>query len=242
MSLKTIIKGVAVLVLLGIWGSPAEAQLPDEFTFDFDPGKFRPMPGVKRTKPGLYWGFGPTFVQKGGDEAGYPLPEFKPFRSWSNDLGLVATTRLGSLQGRFSVQYGLLWRYLNVETDAAVLQWDNGQPRYVSSPDARMTEAHIHTLSVPLLVQYSGKVAVGLGGFLARRVASSSELHERLAGGVRQETILRADYGFRPWMYGLSAHLGARRFRVTCHYHLSSLFQEEVPYDVRLVQLGVAFF
>lgn len=219
--------------------SLVHAQDPE---FNFDPGMFAKKDANKRTDLTSFWGFGPTFVTSNNEVEGEYYPEFKPFASWSNDLGIVMRTRFGAPGTKFYLNYGLLWRYINVETDKGALgiMGEDQDPFYSEDDDAVNTELNIHTLSIPLLFEYRSKVSVALGGFAAYRLGSTSELDEKVDGN-RLDTQLSADFGLNNLLYGVTAQLGAKRIRLYMNYYLNNLFKDDEPYDFTVMNVGVCW-
>ncbi|MEZ5031350.1 MAG: hypothetical protein R2787_08105 [Saprospiraceae bacterium] len=238
----------ALPLLAFLWTSPVQlqAQEPEDndVNFDFDPSKFKMgKKSGKRTNLEGYWAFGPTFITNNNEVAGEFYPEFKPFNSWSNDLGLMFRTRIGGANSPVNINYGLLWRYINVETDQAYLDWDKETeiPFYTEDSELDNSELNVHTLSVPIMLEFQRKVAIAAGGFVAFRVGSNAEEDRELDNG-KQEITLRADLGLNNVLYGVTGQIGYKKFRVYVNYYLNNLFAEETPYDFTVMNVGVAFF
>lgn len=242
----------ALPILILTWLAPVTsyAQEPDtddtDVNFDFDPTKFKMgKKSGKRTNLEGYFGIGPTFITSNGDDDNVFTPEFKPWKSWSTDFGIMARTRLGGASSSFNINYGLLWRYLNVETDKAALDWDADTkiPNYDNSDldGVTNTELNVHTLSIPLMLEYQNKVSIAAGGFVAFRVASSSEIDGELDNGDL-ETTLRADLGLNDVLYGVTGQIGFKKARIYVNYYLNNLFKEDMPYDFTVMNVGIAFF
>ncbi len=237
-----------ILALLAPVSSNAQEPETDDtdVNFDFDPTKFKmAKKSGKRTNLEGYFGIGPTFVTSNFEDGNSFVPEFKPWKSWSTDFGMMFRTRLGSAGSSFNINYGLLWRYLNVETDKAYLDWDPDTeiPMYENSDmdDVTNTELNVHTLSIPLMLEYQNKVAIAAGGFVAFRVASSSELDGELPNGDAEST-LRADFGLNDVLYGVTGQIGYKKARIYVNYYLNNLFKEDMPYDFTVMNVGIAFF
>lgn len=207
-----------------------------------DLGSFFPK-SDKRTSPTMYWGFGPTFVTSNIEEVGVEYPEFVPFKSWSNDLGIMLHTRLGGVESKFKVAYGLLWRYLNIETNEWPLGLADGEPNYFQTQniDYKNTELNIHTLSIPLLFEYDSKFSFALGGFAAYRLGSSSESDLEIDGVLFKNTTV-ADFGLNDLLYGATVQVGGKHARLYANYYLNNIFKNDKPYDFTVLNVGVAFF
>lgn len=208
-----------------------------------DLGSFFPK-SDKRTSPTIYLGFGPTFITSNVEEAGVDYPEFAPFKSWSTDLGIMLHTRLGGTESKFKVAYGLLWRYLNLETN----EWPlglllDGEPNYfqLENIDYKNTELNIHTLSIPLLFEYDSKFSFALGGFVAYRLGSSSESDDENEGVLVKKTTV-ADFGLNDLLYGATVQVGGKHARLYANYYLNNIFKNDKPYDFTVLNIGVAFF
>ncbi len=217
--------------------SLVHAQDPE---FNFDPGMFARKDANKRTDVTSFWGFGPTFVTSNNEVEGVYYPEFKPFASWSNDLGIVMRTRFGAPGTKFYLNYGLLWRYLNVETDKGALWEDLGETFYQERDNADNTELNIHTLSIPLLFEYRSKFSIAAGAFAAYRLGSNSEVDGKQDGN-RLDTRLSADFGLNRLLYGATAQIGAKRIRLYMNYYLNNLFKDDEPYDFTVMNVGICW-
>ena len=207
-----------------------------------DLGSFFPK-SDKRTNPTMYWGFGPTFVTSNIEEVGVEYPEFAPFKSWSNDLGIMLHTRLGGTESKFKVAYGLLWRYINLETKQWGLEVQDSEPNYFQSDDfdVKNSELNIHTLSIPLLFEYDSKFSFALGGFVAYRLGSSSEVDFK-DGDVLYKLTLVNDFGLNDLLYGATVQVGGKHARLYANYYLNNIFKNDKPYDFTVLNIGVAFF
>ncbi len=217
-----------------------------EVNFDFDPAKFKMgKKSGSRTNLEGYFGVGPTFITSNSTGSGAFVPTFKPWNSWSTDLGIMARTRLGGVNSSFNINYGLLWRYLNVETDKAYLTWDKATkiPKYDNSdPDGvTNTELNVHTLSVPVMLEFQKKVAIAVGGFVAFRISSNSELDRELADGDAQSALI-ADLGLNNVLYGVTGQIGYKKARIFVNYYLNNLFKENTTYDFTVMNIGIAVF
>ncbi len=240
------IKTLMLLVLIGssmlTLPIAVQAQEPEnEINLDFNPEMFKMKKSTSRTSITAYWGFGPTLITSNLEENGVYYPEFKPFSSWSNDLGVMWRTRLGGQESKFNLFYGALWRYINIETKEGPLGLDNKDlPVYYEDTDANNSELNIHTLSIPLMFEIKSKVSMALGGFAAYRIGSSSE-RDGKDNGNKIETTLRADLGLNDLLYGVTAQIGVKRARLYVNYYLNNLFKEDSPYDFTVMNIGIAF-
>jgi hypothetical protein len=235
MKISTFLLAAFVTLACTLPTSTANAQIPDRSFRNPPIGMSGPG---KRTTPTLLWGFGPTFINSGSELDGIYYPDFKPFASWSNDLGVMLRTRLGGDMSKVNLTYGLLWRYINVETDKGVLGIDGNDPFYFRDPEATNTELNIHTLSIPLMIEYRSKFSVAAGGFLAYRIGSNSE-HDYKVDGNRFRTKLYADFGLNDLLYGASLQIGGKRARLYMNYYLNTLFAKDEPYNFTVMNVGI---
>jgi hypothetical protein len=228
-----------LLLFLALAALPFQSAFAqdDDFKFDFKPGKMRSKKSGS-FEATLFWGFGPTIVTSNNEVSGTYYPEFKPFSSWSNDLGILGKLRLGGAESKMYLNTGLLWRYLNVETDDGALGLEDGNPVYFEFPEARNTELNVHTLSIPLLFEYRSRFAFALGGFMAYRLGSSSEVDTKVNGN-RVKAKVYADFGLNDLLYGVTAQVGGKRARLYVNYYLNSLYKESTPYDFSVLNIGI---
>lgn len=245
----------AFLFLAILWLTPFHLLAQDPATeeteetdvnFDFDPAKFKMgNKSGKRTNIEGYFGVGPTFVSSTKSVSSVLTPDFKPWSSWSTDLGVMLRTRLGGPNSGFNINYGLLWRYLNIETDKAYLDWDpmTKIPNYTdaNNTDWTNTELNVHTLSIPLMLEFQKKVAIAAGGFVAFRVSSNSELDQELPSGDTESALI-ADLGLNDVLYGVTGQIGYKKARIFVNYYLNNLFKEDLPYEFTVFNVGIAVF
>ena len=240
-------KNLFLLLLFGLFAFSPVAMIAQEdndtdVEFDFDPSKFRKgKKSKKRTQTEGLWGFGPTFVNTNTELENVTYPEFKPWSSWSNDLGLMFRTRLGGENSSISLDYGLLWRYLNVEFDEYGMDWDGEEVSFTQDNDLENSELNIHTLSVPLMLEYSNKFSIAAGGFVAWRIGSNIEADQSTDFGDLEAT-LRDDFGLNDLLYGVTGQIGYKKIRLYANYYLNNLFADDEPYDFTVLNVGIVFF
>lgn len=231
------------LMLLAFLPNSLIAQ-DNDLKINLNPGGKNKDKASQKTSFTSLFGLGPTFVSFQNEDAGTVYPEFKPFSSWSTDLGLQFRTRLGGPNSKAGIVIGLLWRYINIETDQAEFsdRINAGTFTYNSRPgDYRNSELNVHTLSIPLLLDFSGeKWGFAAGGFFGWRVGNSSEIDFK-NGRRLEDTTLRDDFGLSKTLYGLTGQVGHKRVRIYANYYLNNLFATTTLYDVRVVQAGLCF-
>lgn len=244
--MKRSISLLACLIFTALLPLALNAQ-DNDLKINLNPGGKNRDKAGQRTSFSSHFGFGPTFVStisKVFDGTYYP--EFKPFSSWSSDLGLHVRSRLGGPKSQVGISLGLTWRYLNIETDQGAFTRDMfpGEYRYTDgggNVDYRNTELNVHTLSIPLLLDFTGKKwGFAAGGFFGWRVGNSSEVDFK-DGKLLTDVTVRDEFGLNKTVYGLTAQLGHKRVRLYANYFLSNLFAENEPYDFRITQVGLCF-
>lgn len=239
----TLKNSIAVLLILGLC-MPCGLQAQEDggnFNFNFGASR-RASKENKKFSVTSVWGFGPTFVSSKFNASNTYYPDFKPFSSWSNDLGILSSLRLGGENSPMRLNLGFVWRYINVETDKGFLDvGTNGLPEYVLRQDAVNTELNIHTLSIPLTIEFARKFAVAAGGFVAWRVGSNSEYDYKLANGDAFQSRRHNAFGLADMFYGITVQAGHKRARLFMNYYLNNLFANDTPYDFRAMTIGLYF-
>lgn len=206
----------------------------------------------KRTKTYFLLNFGPTDAFEQLDREGVAYPTFKPWRSWSGNVGLVASSRLGGPSSFVYLNYGLLWKFTYLETkDDLQLSLVDGQPAYVS-PDPAITggfsksQFSRQSLVVPLQLRFAGKGAnalnVMLGGYGGLRLYAFQDLEYKTTIGEEARLRLRDDYKTNLWQYGATAAIGQRWWQLYADYELSNLFQDNPNYEYNVFNTGIQFF
>lgn len=237
---------IRILLILCAFLPLALFAQDNDLKINLSPGAKKKDAAAQKTSFSSLFGFGPTFVSSRTEVNGTLYPEFKPFSSWSTDLGLQFRTRLGGPNSKAGLSLGLLWRYINIETDQAEFsdRLSSGNFDYnteAGSVDYRNTELNVHTLSIPLLLDFSGeKWGFAAGGFFGWRIGNSSEIDFKY--NKRQvDTTIRDEFGLNKTVYGLTGQLGHKRVRIYANYFLNNLFAESEPYDFRVTQVGLCF-
>ncbi len=242
--MKRSISPLACLIFTALLPLALNAQ-DNDLNINLNPGGKKRDKAGQRTSFSSLFGFGPTFVSSQNEAAGTFYPEIKPFSSWSTDLGLQFRTRLGGTNSNAGLSLGLLWRYINIETDEAAFAKDASDAYVYGAPSGninyRNTELNVHTLSIPLLLDFTGKKwGFAAGGFFGWRVGNSSEVDFK-DGKLLTDVTVRDEFGLNKTVYGLTAQLGHKRVRLYANYFLSNLFAENEPYDFRITQVGLCF-
>ncbi len=204
----------------------------------------------KRTKSYFLFNFGPTDAFEQLENGNVAQPTFKPWRSWSGNFGLIFSTRLGGPSSIAYVNYGLLWKYVYLDTkDDLQLSIVNDEPEYIPSsysntlPQSRLSR---QSLIFPVQLRLAGKGAdafnLMLGGYGGIRLYAFQDLEFKSAIGEDVEMRLRDDYKTNLWQYGATAAVGQRWWQIYADYELSNLFQENPNYEYNVVNAGVQFF
>jgi hypothetical protein len=204
----------------------------------------------KRTKSYFLFNLGPTdaFEQLENDDVAQPT--FKPWQSWSGNFGLMFSTRIGGASSFAYINYGLLWKYIYLETkDDLQLSIVEDEPEYIPStysnslPQSRLSR---HSLIIPVQLRLAGKGAnafnLMIGGYGGIRLYAFQDLEFKSAIGEDVEMRLRDDYKTNLWQYGATAAIGQRWWQLYADYELSNLFQENPNYEYNVVNAGVQFF
>lgn len=206
----------------------------------------------KRTKTYFLLNFGPTDAFEQLDREGVAYPTFKPWRSWSGNVGLVASSRLGGSSSFVYLNYGLLWKFTYLETkDDLQLSLVDGRPAYIA-PDPAITGSFAksqfsrQSLVVPLQLRFAGKGAnalnVMLGGYGGLRLYAFQDLEYKTTIGEEARLRLRDDYKTNLWHYGATAAIGQRWWQLYADYELSNLFQDNPNYEYNIFNTGIQFF
>jgi flagellar hook-basal body complex protein FliE len=206
----------------------------------------------KRTKTYFLLNFGPTDAFEQLDREGVAYPTFKPWRSWSGNVGLVASSRLGGSSSFVYLNYGLLWKFTYLETkDDLQLSLVDGHPSYIA-PDPSVANSlnksqfSRQSLVVPLQLRFAGKGAnalnVMLGGYGGLRLYAFQDLEYKTAIGEEARLRLRDDYKTNLWQYGATAAIGQRWWQLYADYELSNLFQDNPNYEYNVFNTGIQFF
>ncbi|MEZ5032525.1 MAG: outer membrane beta-barrel protein [Saprospiraceae bacterium] len=208
--------------------------------------------GPKRTKSYLLVNFGPTYMLEGAIGASNEnLPEFAPWKSWSTNLGLIFSTRIGGSNSIFNVNYGLQFKFTSIEISSDHrLTVEDGNPLYVPpSPYASTvskSELRRYALVLPVQLRLAGagknKLNVMLGGYGGIRLNAFQDLEFKTADGEKAELRLRDDYATNLWQYGVTAAIGQRWWQLYADYELSNLFEDNPNYEYNMLNAGVQFF
>lgn len=204
----------------------------------------------KRTKSYFLLNFGPTDAFNGVDNETVSSPEFSPWKSWSGNVGLMFSSRIGGPASIFYLNYGVLWKYLYLETnDNLQLSVVDEYPQYITPLDGvTLSESEFsrHSLIVPLQLRFAGpskkSLNVMLGGYGGLRLYAFQDLEYKTAIGENAELRLRDEYKTNPWQYGVSAAVGQRWWQLYADYELSGLFKENVNNEYNVLNAGVQFF
>lgn len=206
----------------------------------------------KRTNSYFLFNFGPSYMMEGTLNApAENLPEFAPWKSWSGNLGLMFSTRIGGNNSFAYVNYGLLWKYtyLEVSSDHRLVV-ENDNPYYVPpSPYASSldkSELSRHALVLPIQLRFAGSKSesfnVMLGGYGGLRLYAFQDLEFKSMDGENAILRLRDNYNTNTFLYGVSAAIGQRWWQLYADYELSNLFEDNPNYEYNILNAGVQFF
>jgi hypothetical protein len=204
----------------------------------------------KRTKSYFLLNFGPTDAFDAKENEMVSSPEFSPWKSWSGNIGLMFSSRIGGPSSIFYVNYGVLWKYLYLETnDNLQLSIVDDNPQYITPLDGvTLSESEFsrHSLIVPLQLRFAGpskkSLNVMLGGYGGLRLYAFQDLEYKTAIGENAELRLRDEYKTNPWQYGVSAAVGQRWWQLYADYELSGLFENNPNNEYNVLNAGVQFF
>lgn len=207
--------------------------------------------GPKRTKSYFLLNFGPTYMLEGTIGENAITPEFEPWRSWSGNVGLMFSTRLGGPNSIAHINYGLLWKfnYVEVSSDHRLMVQDDN-PVYVPPSPYASTLEHSQfsrqSLVLPVQLRFAGSkkksLNVMLGGYGGIRLYAFQDLEFKTADGEKAELRLRDDYATNLWQYGVTAAIGQRWWQLYADYELSNLFEDNPNYEYNMLNAGVQFF
>lgn len=207
--------------------------------------------GPKRTKSYFLLNFGPTYMMEGTIGENAVTPEFEPWRSWSGNVGIMFSTRLGGASSIAHINYGLLWKfsYIEVSSDHRLMIQDDN-PYYVPPSPYASTLEHSQfsrqSLVLPVQLRFAGSkkknLNVMLGGYGGIRLYAFQDLEFKTADGEKAKLRLRDDYGTNLLQYGVTAAIGQRWWQLYADYELSNLFEDNPNYEYNMLNAGVQFF
>lgn len=212
--------------------------------------KFNKRKSGKRTKSYFLLNFGPTDAFNGIDNEMVSSPEFSPWKSWSGNVGVMFSSRIGGPSSIFYLNYGVLWKYLYLETNNNLqLSVVDDYPQYITPLDGVIlseSEFSRHSLIVPLQLRFAGpsknSLNVMLGGYGGLRLYAFQDIEYKTAIGENAELRLKNEYKTNPWQYGLSAAVGQRWWQLYADYELSNLFRENPNNEYNVLNAGIQFF
>lgn len=206
---------------------------------------------AKRTKSYFLLNFGPTYMVEGDIHDQVGQPDFEPWKSWSGNIGLMFSTRLGGEGSIAYVNYGVLWKYTYLEIGNDLrLMVDDGNPVYVPpSPYAStLDESQVsrQSLVIPLQFRFAGhqkkSLNVMVGGYGGLRLYGFQDLKFKSVDGEKANLRLWDDYATNQWLYGVTGAIGQRWWQLYADYELSNLFKDNPNYEYNLLNMGVQFF
>ncbi len=206
----------------------------------------------KRTKSYMLLNFGPTYLLEGTIGASEEnLPDFAPWKSWSGNMGLIFSTRIGGNNSIFNVNYGLQFKFTSIEIDSDHrLTVEDGNPFYVPpSPYASTvskSELRRYSLVLPVQLRLAGagknKLNVMLGGYGGLRLYGVQDLKFKTMDGEKAVLRLKDDYQTNTFIYGVTAAVGQRWWQLYADYELNNLFEDNPNYEYNVLNAGVQFF
>jgi hypothetical protein len=204
----------------------------------------------RRTRSYFLLNFGPTDIVEGSSAEGIAVPSMELWRSWSGNVGFIVSTRLGSPSSIVHLNYGLLWKFLYLNTkDDLQLSLVDGHPQYIPSPyNETLTYSRFsrQSLLVPLQLRFAGKGANALnimvGGYGGVRLYAFQDIRFKTDIGERAEFRFRDDYRTNPWQYGVTAAVGQRWWQLYADYEMSNLFRNNPNYEFNVMNAGIQFF
>ncbi len=206
----------------------------------------------KRTNSYFLFNFGPTYLIEGTIGVGDAnKPDFSPWKSWSGNMGVIFSTRIGGNSSVFNINYGLEFKFTSIEINSDHrLKVEDGNPFYVPpSPYASTvskSEFRRYSLVVPVQLRLAGsgenKLNVMLGGYGGLRLYGIQDLKFKSMDGEKAELHLKDDYQTNTFLYGVSAAIGQRWWQLYADYELSNLFEDNPNYEYNILNAGVQFF
>lgn len=219
---------------------------------DTGENKIRIRIGDKETRKGttgfFLLNFGPNIAETPFDGLAPASPEFEPWRSWTVNMGLLGSTRLGGPRSWFWLNYGLKFKAMGLRNEEdLVLQINDKNPVFIPFDGGRIRDVNFtrYTLDIPLQLRIAGPKAkslnVILGGYGGIRLGGNQSLRYRSYTGERARLELTDDYRIPLWHYGLTAAVGQRWWQVYADYELNNLFRENPLYSYKIFNTGIQF-
>ncbi len=197
------------------------------------------------TKGSVIISLGPTFLLD--DEVSDAItPDFKPFRSWSGQLGFGFLTRFGH-QSTVGLEYGLVYRFVELENrdDMVLAENTNNLFEYIEN-DVSLDESELYSnyLTVPVALRFNdknnSKFSVSIGGFVGLRLNGKQELKYE-NNGSKIKSRERNEFGLPDFNYGVSFGIGGESVQLYSTYELSNFFDSEDVYKWNVLTTGVRF-
>lgn len=197
---------------------------------------------IRRTTPFLLVNFGPTIPLA---ELAPAVPEFEPWRSWTVNMGVLGSTRIGGPKSWFHINYGVKFKFLSLQNKQDLMvQVVDKRPQFTPfNGDVRRLSFNRYSMDLPVQLRLAGpkknSLNVILGGYGGIRLDADHQIRFRTAAGERGQLRLRDDYRTTLWHYGLTAAIGQRWWQLYADYELNPLFKENYTY--RILNTGVQF-
>ena len=174
-------------------------------------------------------------------------PELKPWNSSFMEIGLKFKTKIGGNKSRFSVNYGLGYRWNNMDFSNGVkLMIKDNIPSFVKTADnVKSSVLNIGYLCIPVDVdcKIGRKGRIGAGAYAGYRVHSVQKIKYNEGSEEVHETRL-SNYGLNNVVYGLNAKVGVDNLVLFGNYNLSNVFKSSNQvnwpnYDMNLYSFGL---
>lgn len=197
---------------------------------------------IRRTTPFFVFNFGPTIPLA---ELAPAVPEFEPWRSWTVNMGVLGSTRIGGPKSWFHINYGVKFKFLSLQNKQDLMvQVVDRRPQFTPfNGDVRRLSFNRYSMDLPVQIRLAGpkknSLNVILGGYGGIRLDADQQIRFRSAAGERGQLRLRDDYRTTLWHYGLTAAIGQRWWQLYADYEMNPLFKENYIYHI--LNTGVQF-
>lgn len=182
--------------------------------------------------------------------------ELRFWQSIAFALGLGAKTRLGSLESKTYLKYGLevSWHNFRLRGDEVLTTSEGNFASFVELPEVQSfnkNKYHVAYLNLPLMLQWDFSQAgrtqeswtLGLGGYAGVRINGKRELEYQSVDFRRIREKVNDDFYFNRFRYGLQFQVGYEDFVVTAAYDLNPFFRPDrgPSYNMATVAFGFSW-
>jgi hypothetical protein len=171
-------------------------------------------------------------------------PDFKPFRSWSGQLGFSFLTRFGQ-SSNVGLEYGMVYRFTELDNRDDYLFVEVADDEYAyekQSIELKQSELYSHYLTIPVSLRFNDrandKFSVSVGGYAGLKLGGSQEIKTDI-DGRKQKIKTRDDYGLSDFQYGLSLGIGGSSVQWYSTYELSNFFESKDTYKWNVATTGI---